>query len=158
MELLALLDRSAATAAFKADVHAYLSHEPAARVAAARPAPRVKVARVLAQLLDAEPALAVERVTVDAVSGCSDFRGTLAVETAGETRFFAFVWCCHWRAEEQQWRDAFGFPDQIRAAREFDWRCFEAWREVEAPDEGRGDGARDSAVMSPQSSWFAQQD
>jgi hypothetical protein len=137
MDLIALLDRSAATAAFKADVRAYLAHEPATRVTAARPAPRVKVARVLAKLLDAVPDLAVERVSVDGVSGCSDFRGTLAVEAAGETRRFEFVWCCHWRAEEQQWRDAFGFPDQIRAAREFDWRCFEAWREVEARDEGR---------------------
>ena len=131
MELLALLERSSATAAFKADVRAYLAHQPAPRVATLRPAPRVKVARLLAHLLDAEPALAVDGVQVDAVSGCSDFRGTVAVRAGADTRVFEFVWCCLWRADEQQWRDAFGFPDQIRAAREFDWRCFEAWRETD---------------------------
>jgi hypothetical protein len=66
------------------------------------------------------------------VSGCSDFRGTLTVEAEGATRTFVFAWCCQWRADREGWRDAFGFSDQIRAAREFDWRCFERWREVSA--------------------------
>jgi hypothetical protein len=132
MDLLHLLDRSAATEAFKADVRAFLAHQPAPRVATARLAPRVKVARVLTQLLDSEPGLAVDRVRVDGVSGCSDFRGTLTVEAEGATRTFVFAWCCQWRADREGWRDAFGFSDQIRAAREFDWRCFERWREVSA--------------------------
>ena len=128
MPLLALLDRSAATEAFKADVRAYLAHGPAPRIATTRLAPRVKVARLLTQLLDAEPQLAVDRVRVDAVSGCSDFRGSIVVEdAAGAARAFEFVWCCLWRANQEGWRDAFGFPDQIRAAREFDWQCFERW-------------------------------
>lgn len=134
MDLLAFLDRSQATDAFKADVRAYLAHHLAPRVQAVRPAPRVKVLRVLTQLLHAEPDLAVDHIEVDAVSGCSDFRGTLAVRADGDTRRFEFVWCCHWRASEEQWADAFGLPDQIRAAREFDWRCFEEWREVEADE------------------------
>lgn len=133
MELLAFLEQSRATDAFKADVRAFLVHQPAPRVATVRLAPRVKVARVLTQLLAAEPDLVVERVRVDAVSGCSDFRGTLTVEAEGEVRVFDFAWCCQWRADAEGWRDAFGFPDQIRAAREFDWRCFEAWREVTSP-------------------------
>jgi hypothetical protein len=132
MDLLSLLDRSLATEAFKADVRSFVAHQPAPRIATARLAPRVKVVRVLTQLLDAEPALAIDRVQVDAVSGCSDFRGTLAVETVDDTRVFEFVWCCQWRADERGWRDAFGFSDQIRAAREFDWRCFEEWREAGA--------------------------
>ena len=130
MELIAVLDRSLATEPFKQDVHAFLAHQPAPRVGAARLAPRVKVARVLTHLLAAEPELPVERVVVDAVSGCSDFRGSLTVVAAGETRVFEFVWCCLWRADQEGWRDAFGFSDQIRAAREFDWRCFEQWRDV----------------------------
>ena len=131
MPLLALLDRSAATEAFKADVRAYLAHQPAPRVATTRLAPRVKVARLLTQLLDAEPGLAIDRVRVDAVSGCSDFRGSVVVEdSAGTTRMFEFVWCCQWRANQEGWRDAFGFPDQIRAAREFDWQCFEQWSDA----------------------------
>jgi hypothetical protein len=130
MELPALLDRSRATDAFKSDVLDFLAHRPARRVATVRPAPRVKVVRVLAQLLDAEPELRIDRVRVDAISGCSDFRGTVLVEAEGETQLFEFVWCCHWRATEAGWHDAFGLPDQIRAAREFDWRCFEQWRAV----------------------------
>ena len=33
-----------------------------------------------------------------------------------------------WRAEQQGWVDAFGFPDQIRAADEFGWNCFHRWQ------------------------------
>ena len=130
MDLPTLLDRSLAAEAFKADVRALLAHQPAPRIVTARLAPRVKVARVIAQLLAAEPGLPVERIRVDAVSGCSDFRGTAVVETATEVRTFEFVWCCQWRADQEGWRDAFGFSDQIRAAREYDWRCFERWDEV----------------------------
>ena len=130
MDLIRLLDRSLAADAFKADVRAFVAHQPAPRIATPRLAPRVKVARLVTHLLNAEPALPIERVRVDAVSGCSDFRGTLVVETAAESRTFEFVWCCQWRADQEGWRDAFGFSDQIRAAREFDWRCFEAWRDV----------------------------
>ena len=130
MDLLSALDRSLAAEAFKADVRAFAANQPAPRIATTRLAPRVKVARLVTQLLSAEPSLPVERVRVDAVSGCSDFRGTLLVETADDARTFEFVWCCQWRADQQGWRDAFGFSDQIRAAREFDWRCFERWDEV----------------------------
>ena len=132
MDLPSLLDRSAASEPFKADVRAFLAHQPAPRVATTRLAPRVKLARLLTQLLDAEPGLAIERVRVDAVSGCSDFRGTVTVETARETQHFEFVWCCQWRADAEGWVDAYGFSDQIRAAREFDWRCFEQWRAARA--------------------------
>lgn len=128
MDLSSLLDRSGASEPFKADVRAFLAHQPAPRVGTARLAPRVKLARLLTQLLHAEPGLAIERVRVDAVAGCSDFRGTVAVETAGATHLFEFVWCCQWRADAEGWLDAYGFSDQIRAAREFDWRCFEQWR------------------------------
>jgi hypothetical protein len=40
---------------------------------------------------------------------------------------FAFTWCCAWRAEQEGWRDCFGFWDQARAAREFGYRCFSRW-------------------------------
>jgi hypothetical protein len=133
--LLELLTRSKATEAFKEDVRAFLAHEPAERVTAARPSPRVKVARLLTKLVHDEPELQLERVHLDARSGCSDFRGVLTATTADErTLAFHFVWDCHWRAEQEGWVDAFGLPDQIRAAREFGWQCFESWsvREVEA--------------------------
>ena len=65
---------------------------------------------------------------VDARSGCSDFVGTAVVEGGGESRVIRFAWDCRWRAEQEGWVDAFGFPDQIRAADEFGWNCFHRWQ------------------------------
>jgi hypothetical protein len=129
MEMDSLLERSRATPAFKADVRTFATSHAAApaTITAARHAPRVKVLRVVAQLLHSHPALAVERVHVDAVSGCSDFVGTLQFVADGTQHHVDFTWCCHWRAKQEGWTDAFGFPDQIRAAREFGWDCFERW-------------------------------
>ena len=139
--LLELLARSGATEDFKADVRAYASREPASRVTATRHLPRVKVLRVLTQLLESAPTLPIERVHLDAVAGCSDFRGTLTVETLRETHAFEFVWDCHWRAVREGWTDCFGLPDQIRAAREFGHRCFERW-EARGEDASTSDAAR----------------
>ena len=127
--LLELLGRSRSTDEFKADVRAYAAHQPAARVSAARHSPRVKVLRVIAQILDTNPDLAIERVHVEGASGCADFRGYVAVEAGPERRTFDFVWDCHWRAVQEGWTDAFGLPDQIRAARVFGYQCFEQWEE-----------------------------
>ena len=69
-------------------------------------------------------------------SGCSDFVGTVQVHTSSETRVYEFIWDCRWRAEQEGWTDCFGFPDQIRAAREYDWRCFVRWEPVAAPELG----------------------
>lgn len=133
MELHEILAASQATDAFKADVLAYVEHHEVARVTTARRSPRVKVVRLLTQLLSAEGALPLDRVHLDALSGCADFTGTLVVELAtGGSLTMRFAWDCHWRAEQQGWTDAYGLPDQIRAAREFDWRCFQQWERVAA--------------------------
>ena len=130
MELHDLLDRSGASEPFKAEVRAYLTHAARGDVASittARYSPRVKVLRVIAQLLHEHPALPVERVHIDAHSGCSDFVGTVTVQAQGAGAVIDFTWCCSWRANEEGWVDCFGLPDQMRAAREFDWRCFARW-------------------------------
>ena len=93
-------------------------------------APSIKVKRLLTHMLASEPNLAIERITLRGRSGCSDFVGTVKVHTATETRTFEFIWDCRWRAEQMGWTDCFGFPDQIRAAREYDWQCFERWEAV----------------------------
>ncbi|MGZ8456612.1 MAG: hypothetical protein ACXWZ4_08455, partial [Gemmatirosa sp.] len=54
-ELVALLAASRADAAFAADLLAYADGRATSRVIVLRAAPRLKVLRVLAQLLDAEP-------------------------------------------------------------------------------------------------------
>ena len=123
-DILKIIAQSSATPAFQADVRAYAEHRAAPRIEVLRHSPRVKVLRVLAQLLASEPTLAVDGVQVDAASGCSDFRGTLVVRAGDQERTFQFVWDCQWRAMQEGWTDAFGLPDQIRAARTFDWRCF----------------------------------
>lgn len=94
-----------------------------------RAAPPIKVLRVVAQLLEQHPDLVIAAVSIDGRSGCADFTGTLHVETSDGPRVFAFAWDCAWRARQEGWTDCFGFPDQIRAASAFEWRCFREWRE-----------------------------
>jgi hypothetical protein len=129
MNLETFLAQSRADDAFKSAVRAYTPGRLNSRVQSPRSAPMVKVLRVVAQLLSEHPELEVTRVSVDAISGCSDFRGTLRVECNDGVREFEFLWDCRWRAAQAGWTDPFGFPDQIRAAREFGHRCFRTWLE-----------------------------
>jgi hypothetical protein len=124
------LAASASTPAFQADVRAYGDFREAPRIVVVRAAPRVKVLRVIAQLVAAHPELAVDRVRIEGVSGCADYRGTVTAEVIDATpRAFTFVWDCAWRATREGWVDSRGAPDQVRAAREFGWQCFSAWEE-----------------------------
>ena len=122
-----LIAASHASTEFKTDIARYADGLAADRIRTVRHAPRIKVLRLLAQLLHAEPRLEVERVLIDAWSGCSDFRGIITVTTPDSVAAFRFRWDCSWRAEQEGWYDAFQLPDQIRAAHEFGWRCFEHW-------------------------------
>jgi hypothetical protein len=129
MQIDDLLNASRATAAFKGDVRAFAGGASAPRIALTRRSPRIKVLRVIAQALAAEPDLEIDRVHIDAWSGCADFRGQVHLHDRVGMRAFDFHWDCHWRALAEGWTDAFGFPDQIRAAKEFSWRCFSVWEE-----------------------------
>jgi len=122
-----LVHTSRATNDFKTDLMSFLSGAPADRVKVESYVPRVKVRRVLAQLLSVEPSLEIEQVVIRGSSGCSDFVGSVAVQTSSGAHVFDFTWCCRWRAESEGYVDYFGFPDQMRAAQEFDWRCFQRW-------------------------------
>lgn len=122
-----ILTRSCATERFKHDVIAFASRADAPSITLVRNVPRIKVIRLINQLLHAHPEWVVERLQVDARSGCSDFVGTAIVEGGGQSRVIRFAWDCRWRAEQEGWVDAFGFPDQIRAADEFGWNCFQRW-------------------------------
>jgi hypothetical protein len=125
METLVLGSR--ATSAFKADVQSFLAGAPTERVKVESYVPRVKVRRLLAHLLHAEPTLEIDKVVVRGSSGCSDFVGTVDVHTTTGRHAFDFTWDCRWKAEREGYVDYFGFPDQSRAAMEFDWRCFQRW-------------------------------
>jgi hypothetical protein len=128
----AILSRSCATDRFKADVLAFSNRTESPSITLVRIVPRIKVIRLINQLLHAHPEWVIDRLQVDARSGCSDFVGTVTVEGGGETRLVEFAWDCRWRAEEQGWVDAYGFPDQIRAADEFGWNCFQRWQPAQA--------------------------
>jgi hypothetical protein len=133
----ACLAASRATPEFQADVRAYADYRDASRVVLLRAAPRVKVLRVITQLVATHPELPVDRVRIEGVSGCADYRGTVVAEIAHDhPRTFAFVWDCAWRAEQEGWVDKRGTPDQVRAAREFGWRCFSVWNDVSVREGG----------------------
>lgn len=140
-----ILVRSRATEGFKRDVLRFAAGDQVSSIEVIGFAPRVKVERVLVQLLSAEPDLVVQRAAVRGTSGCSDFVGEISVETPTGSHTFGFSWCCRWRAEQEGWSDYFGFPDQIRAAREFGWDCFERW-------ESRPTGTVESAPTAQPSS------
>jgi hypothetical protein len=121
------LGKSHATESFKLDVAAFCAGQAAPRVTVEGFVPRIKVERLLMHLLSTEVELPITRVSVRGRSGCSDFVGAVTVETVSETHVFEFVWDCRWRAEQEGWTDCFGLPDQLRAAQEFGWRCFQLW-------------------------------
>jgi hypothetical protein len=127
-----ILAQSRAAEAFKNAVRAYSSHDRTEHIRVEGFAPPVKVGRLLAQVLFAESHLPIDRISLRGRSGCSDFSGTVQIHAGDETRVYEFVWDCRWRAEQEGWTDCFGFPDQIRAAREYDWRCFERWESVQS--------------------------
>ena len=131
-----ILAQSSASDTFKTAVRRYLATGGSERICVEGVAPAVKVKRVLTQMLAAEPHLSIEHISVRGQAGCSDFVGTVSVDTGTETHVYEFIWDCRWRAEQEGWTDCFGFPDQIRAAREYDWRCFARWNPV-GPDRRR---------------------
>jgi hypothetical protein len=136
MHLTDILDESAATSEFKAAVRSVRDRVRTPLVTASRPIPHVKIVRLLTHLLEAERELAIESVRIHADSGCSDLTGVVDVICNDAMRRFSFAWDCAWRATQMGWTDCFGFPDQMRAAREYDWRCFKSWQAVdEIPDE-----------------------
>lgn len=126
-DLLPYLHAAAAHPDFKSEVIAFLAGGTPGRIELDGHAPRVKVERVLTQLFHAHPDLPIERIHLRGRSGCSDFTGEMTVYARDAEHRFAFTWCCAWRAEQEGWRDCFGFWDQARAAREFGFRCFSRW-------------------------------
>ena len=132
-DLLPYLDAAAASPDLKREVLEFVRGADAPRIELEGYTPRVKVERVLTQLFHAHPTLPVERVRLSGRSGCSDFRGeVVAITPDNQEHRFAFTWCCSWKAEQEGWKDCFGFWDQTRAAREYDWRCFQRWETLPA--------------------------
>lgn len=131
MHLSDILGDSSATPEFKAAVLSVQGRTRTPLVTSSRPVPHIKIMRLLTHLLSAERDLEIESVRLHADSGCSDLIGTIDVTCSDSVRRFSFAWDCAWRAREQGWTDCFGFPDQMRAVREYDWRCFKSWQAID---------------------------
>jgi len=126
------LARARATEPFRDALLTFLKEgRPNDRIRFNRGSPPVKVERVLTQALAAHPELEIDAVEIEGRSGCEYFRGSLDIEAVGETVCIEFHWNCKWKAEQEGWTDAFGMPDQIRAARTFGYECFSEWTEID---------------------------
>lgn len=123
-----LLDSSSATESFKEALRSLEAGVPSELVKCNPGSPPVKVLRLIMRLLESHPEIPLESIAVEGVSGCSDYVG-VAVAEPGAMRF-EFEWNCLWRAEQQGWVDAFGDPDQIRAAQTFGYQCFRRFEKV----------------------------
>ena len=118
-----LLAASSASAPFKEAARALETGGRQDRIRYNRSSPPVKVLRAVMKLIEERPRLALESVEVEGESGCSNFMGR-AVAQPGDLAI-DFNWDCAWRAGQMGWTDAFGDPDQIRAAQTFGYQCFE---------------------------------
>ena len=133
MSLLPFLQRSRASEPFRDAVARFLRDgRPCERIDFHVFSPPVKVERTLTRILEAYPELEIESVRIEAVSGCEYYRGSAAIQAGGEEHTVRFHWDCKWRAEQEGWRDYFGFFDQARAAREFGHDCFRQWEVVQS--------------------------
>ena len=127
-DLEALISQSSATEEFKEAVRGLDAGQTSPLIKTNTSAPRVKVMRVITKLLEAEPELAIRNVELRGASSCSGFRGDMKIND-GEV-LIDFNWDCAWRAEKEGWRDAFGYVDQGRAARQFGYQCFEKFDRI----------------------------
>jgi hypothetical protein len=128
MNLSDLLSRSRASAAFRDAVADFSrSHRANDGVHFNHGSPPVKVERTLIQLLNSSPEMEIDRVEIHGTSGCEYFRGKMIVHTQDGQHTIQFHWDCKWKAQQEGWTDYFGFPDQIRAARERGFDCFRGW-------------------------------
>ncbi len=128
MPLLSLLNASSATPEFRLAVESFIrSGVPNPYIGFSLGAPTVKVERTLSKILSSYSKLPIASVQINGTSGCDFFRGTALIRTNTDQFCVEFDWNCRWKAIQVGWTDYFGFPDQIRAAREFDYDCFKSW-------------------------------
>lgn len=117
-----LLQASAATPGFKAAAKNLSAGMKQDIIRYNAGSPPVKVLRLVSKLLESFPEVPFSGIEVKGESGCSEFVGHATAEPGSMQ--FEFEWNCSWRAQERGWTDAFGDPDQIRAARTLGYQCF----------------------------------
>lgn len=130
MDIKNFLNNSKATKEFKESVNDFLNGGKSDLIKYNLTAPRVKVERTLTKIVEELQDLPISKVEIDGSSGCEYFRGTAKI-WAEEELSIDFEWNCLWKAEEEGYKDYFGMPDQIRAAREFGYDCFKKFNVLE---------------------------
>ncbi|KAA3600903.1 MAG: hypothetical protein DWQ06_08765 [Calditrichaeota bacterium] len=130
MDIKNFLNNSKATKEFKESVNDFLNGGKSDLIKYNWTAPRVKVERTLTKIVEELQDLPISKVEIDGSSGCEYFRGTAKI-WAEEELSIDFEWNCLWKAEEEGYKDYFGMPDQIRAAREFGYDCFKKFNVLE---------------------------
>ena len=123
-----LIEQSRATETFRKAVRDLEQGTVSTLIHYPRGNPRVKVLRVVYNLLETYPDLDIERVRIEGKSSCSGYVGEATV-WPGPKRI-RFNWDCKWKAQEENLIDPFGLPDQIRAAQQFGHRCFVSFEEA----------------------------
>lgn len=123
-----LLEKSAATAAFKSAVVDFLEGGEPELIKYTPHSPRIKVLRVLVKLLEKYPDEPISHVDVHGVSSCSRYYGTL---TFGPSHtIIQFNWDCCWKAKQMGLKTYYGMPDQTKAAQMYDYQCFETFERM----------------------------
>lgn len=125
-KLLELLRNSRAMSDFKQAVLKFANSEDSFLIQYSRGTPRIKIIRVLMQLLESCADEEISDVQIAGVSTCSAFRGTVAFGPAEKK--FTFEWDCRWKAEEAGFVTWYGAPDQSKAAEVFGYQCFRQFR------------------------------
>jgi hypothetical protein len=127
-DLQTLVQQSAATDNFKKAVMDLQAGRANPAIQFNRAVPPVKALRAISKLLEDASNEAIDTAVIQGRSGCSDFEGS--IEVNGGAMEYRFVWDCAWRAEQEGYKDHWGSPDQIRAAREFGYQCFQQFERV----------------------------
>lgn len=125
-----LLAGSAATEAFRQAVRALDARTDQDLIRSPDPDPPVKMQRLAMKLIEEYPDIAFETLDIYASSGCGNYTGKAVAEPG--SIHFSFDWDCYWKAQQEGWKDAFGDPDQGRAARTFGYQCFRSFERLES--------------------------
>lgn len=123
-----LLDASRASAEFKDAVEKLAANQSQNRVSGNGVIPPIKLLRFVMKMLEQHPETPFESVHIEGESSCSGFSGHATAQPGDQ--YFAYDWDCAWRAREEGWSDAYGDPDQIRAARTLGYQCFRRFEKV----------------------------
>ena len=124
-----LATRSQAAGQFKKALADYMNGKDSGLIVHSLGAPRVKLLRVLAKLLEEYPDEPISDVSIQASASCSGFSGVLTF--GPKATKIEFNWDCAWKAAQEGLQTWYGEPDQAKAAQLFGYQCFEQFEKVD---------------------------